>query len=1004
MTNTIKFSQFSVANLNDSSTQVVGLATGVNIRTPKVVTWTTATRPSPLSLFNNGLLGFNTDLQQYEYWDGVSNQWVQLASSVNLTATFILETPSGALPNSFALSTLSTGILKNHTGTGVPTISAPLTSIDSLSTAANEILYTTGANTYAVTSLSTFSRGLLADTTALAWRTDLGVPGLPVTVSQGGTGDTSFTAFSVITGGTTSTAPLQNVSGVGVLGQVLTSNGAGSLPTWQNSASSGIVNPGLINELAYYAANGSAVSGLATGNNGVLVTDNSGVPSISSTLPLAVQTNITELGTINTGIWNGSIIGLPYGGTNANLTASNGSVVYSSATALALSAVGTTGQLLQSNGAAAPTWTTATFPSSVGTAGTILRSDGTNWVASTATFANTYTASNILYSNGSNNIVGLVTGNNGVLITSAGGVPSISSTLPLAVQTNITELGTITLGVWNGTAVDVAHGGTGDSSFTAYSVICAGTTSTGNFQNVVGVGSIGQVLTSQGAGTLPTWVNAPGTGTINSGLINQLAYYAAAGTTVSGLATANDGLLVTSNSGVPSILAGPGSTGNILQSNSAAAPSFSTATYPSTATSTGTILRANGTNWVPSTSTFADTYSINTILYNASANTVSGLATANNGLLVTSTAGVPSILAGPGTTGNILQSNAAAAPSFSTATFPATAGTSGTILRSNGTNWVNSTSTFADTYGINTLLYASGANAVTGLATSASAVLTTVASVPTWAATLSLALGGTNAALTANNGGIFYSTASAGAILAGTATAGLALLSGASTTPAWSASPPITRVVKQLLTAASGTYTPTTGMVYCIVEMVGGGGGGGGITGTVGQGSVSAGGGSGSYTRSILTAATIGASKPFVCGAGGAAGAAANGNGGNGGDTTLGTTIVVAKGGGGGNGGTAGTGGVGGVPGTGDLALYGNPGGNSISNGIITIGPIAGPGGNSMFGPGGQPPVTAATSAGNIALGYGGGGSGANAYNSNSSFAGGAGLIGAIFITEFISV
>lgn len=55
-----------------------------------------------------------------------------------------------------------------------------------------------------------------------------------------------------------------------------------------------------------------------------------------------------------------------------------------------------------------------------------------------------------------------------------------------------------------GTAV-VAGGGTGDTSFTAYSVICGGTTSTGNLQNVSGVGTTGQVLTSNGAAALPTW-------------------------------------------------------------------------------------------------------------------------------------------------------------------------------------------------------------------------------------------------------------------------------------------------------------------------------------------------------------------------------------------------------------------------------------------------------------------------------------------------------------------
>lgn len=54
-------------------------------------------------------------------------------------------------------------------------------------------------------------------------------------VAGGGTGVTSFTAYSVLTGGTTSTGALQNVSGVGSSGQVLTSNGAAALPTWQTA-------------------------------------------------------------------------------------------------------------------------------------------------------------------------------------------------------------------------------------------------------------------------------------------------------------------------------------------------------------------------------------------------------------------------------------------------------------------------------------------------------------------------------------------------------------------------------------------------------------------------------------------------------------------------------------------------------------------------------------------------------------------------------------------------
>lgn len=70
--------------------------------------------------------------------------------------------------------------------------------------------------------------------------------------------------------------------------------------------------------------------------------------------------------------------------------------------------------------------------------------------------------------------------------------------------------------VSNGSSADpsfttavVAGGGTGVTSFTAYSVICGGTTTTGALQNVSGVGSSGQVLTSNGASALPTWQTLP---------------------------------------------------------------------------------------------------------------------------------------------------------------------------------------------------------------------------------------------------------------------------------------------------------------------------------------------------------------------------------------------------------------------------------------------------------------------------------------------------------------
>lgn len=84
---------------------------------------------------------------------------------------------------------------------------------------------------------------------------------------------------------------------------------------------------------------------------------------------------------------------------------------------------------------------------------------------------------------------------------------------------------------------------------------------------------------------------------------------------------------------------------------------------------------------------------------------------------------------------------------------------------------------------------------------------------------VTLANGGTNASLTASNGGIFYSTSTAGAILSGTATATQMLQSGASGAPAWSTSTwPATTTVSQLLYSSatntvSGLATANRGVL-----------------------------------------------------------------------------------------------------------------------------------------------------------------------------------------------
>lgn len=80
-----------------------------------------------------------------------------------------------------------------------------------------------------------------------------------------------------------------------------------------------------------------------------------------------------------------------------------------------------------------------------------------------------------------------------------------------------------------GADVVVADGGTGRSSHTAYAVLCGGTTTTAAQQSIVSVGSAGQVLTSNGAGALPTMQTIPsghtllGTITTTSGASQSLS-------------------------------------------------------------------------------------------------------------------------------------------------------------------------------------------------------------------------------------------------------------------------------------------------------------------------------------------------------------------------------------------------------------------------------------------------------------------------------------------------
>lgn len=209
---------------------------------------------------------------------------------------------------------------------------------------------------------------------------------------------------------------------------------------------------------------------------------------------------------------------------------------------------------------------------------------------------------------------------------------------------------------------------------------------------------------------------------------------------------------------------------------------------------------------------------------------------------------------------------------------------------------------------------------------------------------------------------------------------------------------PITGITLNIQTfTVSGTYSPTAGMIYCIVEVVGGGGGGATATAV---NPTASGGGGGEYAKGVFSAASIGASKSITIGAGGTAGVAGTA-------TSLGV-LISANGGGAGvaNNTQVATGGAGGTGGTGgSVRINGTAGGfGSAPSGIALFMSGAGgiAGGYSGYT---QPVIVAAIGSarnGLSGVSYGGGG-GAGTSTGGTSGTGGTGSNGVIIITEVIA-
>jgi hypothetical protein len=153
-------------------------------------------------------------------------------------------------------------------------------------------------------------------------------------VAGGGTGLSSATAYSLLAGGTTSTGNFQQISGLGASGQILTSNGPGTLPTWQNAGSpsfSGLTQYGVI-----YAGSSTSVLSTAAG------TVNYPLVSNATSAPTFKNLGVTGGGT---GLTSDVAYAIFTGGTTSTSPYQQ------------VSGLGTSGQILTSNGSGAlPTW------------------------------------------------------------------------------------------------------------------------------------------------------------------------------------------------------------------------------------------------------------------------------------------------------------------------------------------------------------------------------------------------------------------------------------------------------------------------------------------------------------------------------------------------------------------------------------------------------------------------------------------------------------------------
>lgn len=121
-----------------------------------------------------------------------------------------------------------------------------------------------------------------------------------IAVASGGTGNATLAAYAPLFGGTTTTGAIQSGT-VGTTGQVLTSNGAAALPTFQTPASGyalTLFGPGAAlnpaNSTTYYAAGNLGVNSLSYGDNRIEIPKSGTITRVSIKIRLTAGAATSE--------------------------------------------------------------------------------------------------------------------------------------------------------------------------------------------------------------------------------------------------------------------------------------------------------------------------------------------------------------------------------------------------------------------------------------------------------------------------------------------------------------------------------------------------------------------------------------------------------------------------------------------------------------------------------------------------------------------------------------